>query len=377
MRTLNMVEICDLYMVGLEAILKLVASLPLLVSIVLYNIEWRKYRDELLLFLQFAWSSLYLIVFIDGLSVVFQSEFLFRAKVIPVFPLMLFLEISMSKIMTDRINSVRIAVAASLAVFNIYTAFIPENVDSLIYSNGETSLRAVGSFRTSFLMMTGWISLTYLYYGIMLYKNTSGDLKKYALGNLVGIFMYTVVAFLIYAFHLNWIIPGLQIIPMGLGVLISSYFITKRPELLYSMPFKMQSLMIIQKSSGNMIYSYDWSQNDVNPIHIASLLESISLFGENTMGMGRINLISFENGMILLRPLLNTGFYIVVLCSSYSPSLARGLERFSQQVIDDYQKSLLKGGEQLNAGLLNRANYVHYSEFIKSSFPYIPTVDVN
>lgn len=350
-----------------EVIILFISVIPTYFSVILLYKQYRKYPDYVLLIMTLAWLSYSLHNTVTAISYLFLSKkiWLIRGVLLAIF--LLLVEIGMSYINAGKLNRIRLSLIAILSAALSYSLIL-DPVTQMSFPNSDKSLAAAGAYRNISIIAISYIIILYTYYTYKIYKYSDFTLKYFAKINFIGALVLGPLAFITFLSMINRIIPGITEVFFGIGVLISAWAFSKRPELLYVLPFKAIKLIVIKEGSGLAVYDYKWVKDelDVKAPLFSSAVESINSFSRSAIDKGNITEITFEDGILLLQTPKNQGLYYALLATKSSYTLKVGLKNFATMFYSRYH-SLIEAQFVVETSSLKEAD-----ELISQCFPYVP-----
>jgi hypothetical protein len=283
--------------------------------------------------------------------------------------LLLSFELAFSLINSGRTNLVRFALVIGINSFIAYFTITEKSLVTYIYPSGEKSYILTGNLRFMVLLATSYVTLLYLFYAWRIYRNSYDELRKYAFYNLIGTSIFGPASTLVFLLKWNKIIPGIVELLIGVGLLVSSYALMRKPELFHLLPFQAIKLFVIERYSGNILFTYNWEDefDDIPNQLISSALESISQFVNETIQRGDLESIKLSDAYITVKDMRELNVYFVLISTKPSYVLYSGLELFSIYFKNEYQDLILPTN-----GIQETTKFSKADTFISKSFPFVP-----
>ncbi|MCE7733929.1 MAG: hypothetical protein GPJ54_03565 [Candidatus Heimdallarchaeota archaeon] len=352
----------------IEVVVVLLSTIPLYFSFIVLFKQHRRHPDIVLLTMAAAWLCYALYNTLAAIAYFSLSNNLFwiRSFLLAIF--LILVEIAMGYINEGRLHPARFPIISILAVALIYSLFLPNAVLDLEFPNGDKSLGAGGMFRTVSIVALSYAVIIYTYFTYKIYMNSTQELSYWARYHFIGALILGPVAFLTFVVQLNWIIPGITEFILGVGVLISAISLSKKPQLIYILPFKAIKLLVIKQESGLAIYNYMWIEDELD-IHaplFSSAVESINSFSRSAIDKGNIIEITFEDAILIIEAPKNQDLYYALLATKTSYTLKIGLTKFATMFFKTFEK-------QLNSQfVIETSSLTGADDLIREAFPYVP-----
>lgn len=352
----------------LEVIIIFISSIPLFASALLLYKQYLLYPDFVLGIMALAWFNYAVYNFMSAISYLFLSKdiFILRSLLLPIF--LILIEIALSYIGDNQLHPIRFPLVTVLAAAVTYSIFLPNSVNDFTFENGDQSFFIGGVFRIVTIIGIIYAIIVYSYYNIKIYYYSTPELRYWAKMNFLGTIIIGPVAFLTFLTKLNRVIPGLTELVFGIGTLITAAAFSKKPQLLYLLPFKAMKLLVIKEGAGLAIYTHHWTGEDydVKAPLFASAIESINAFAKIAIQQGNITEVKLEEAILMIHIPKNQGLYYALLATKSSYILKSGLERFSSIFYLTYH-SELQSPYLIETSAMERA-----IDIIDICFPYIP-----
>ncbi|MHA2250020.1 MAG: hypothetical protein ACXAD7_06645, partial [Candidatus Kariarchaeaceae archaeon] len=249
----------------IEVYVSLVSVIPVSAAFIVVLLQYisERERNRSLRYLMMAWFGLMLWVIGEVLTYLLLSKLLFIIHIYFFVACAFFVTLLMDSISKERVGSVKIAVMTAVSTLVVFTSFDSGAVKRDTFSGGEDTLAMAGDFRTTTTILSLLMGFIYAYYMAKVYFNAPEQLKFYGMLNLLGGILLGVLPVLFVALELTLTIPGIHLVAISLGALLSSIAFAKEPKLSYILPFKAINITIIQINSGIPVYTHSWSKQEV------------------------------------------------------------------------------------------------------------------
>jgi hypothetical protein len=355
----------------IEVIVVLLSVLPLFFSVAVLYRQHRRYPDFVLIIMTLAWFTYSWYNTLAAISYLFLSKELFwvRSFLLPIF--ILLVETGLGYVNEGRLHPVRFPIVAIMSSIVVYSLFLPEAVVDVEFPNGDDTLAAGGAFRNVSIIVLTYAVILYSYFTYKIMRNANPELKIWARINFSGALMLGPVAFLTFAFRINWKIPGITEFVFGIGVLMSAIAFARKPQLIYVLPFKAIKLLVIKQGSGLAIYNFMWmvDELDIHAPLFSSAVESINAFSKSAIDKGNITEISFDDAILLIEAPKNQDLYYALLATKSSYTLEIGLKNFASKFYEIFEDQLK------SQFVIETSSLMGAESLIWECFPYVPKYD--
>ena len=340
----------------------LVAAVGLIFTITTYYSPQVK-KIKSLFYIRLGFTGFWVFMLLDGLAILFLSEFLGLINGIILFLATIFIIIGVNYTIKESFYSIGLIIAIGLSILLFYVGTQPGAVDIELQS-GYLRVRWVGFFSTLAMILTG-VALYYLFYwGIKTYKHAPFLIKKEASVFFIGIL---IVSPLSLVFYYLYVFEPLFILASGFTMLVGAIIITltiiREPKLLYILPFTIYRI-VVKDRDGHPLYDHDWSESNISESIFTGFLNAVQLMSEEVMHIGGLLDIHLEDGILILK---ESERITVGLVSSKSSKLLRdSVIKFTE----DFEK---KFDRELKRSETEMSHYEGAFELIEkyfSNFPY-------
>lgn len=340
----------------------LVAAVGLIFTITTYYSPQVK-KIKSLFYIRLGFTGFWVFMLLDGIAILFLSEFLGLINGIILFLATIFIIIGVNYTIKESFYSIGLIIAIGLSILLFYVGTQPGAVDIELQS-GYLRVRWVGLFNTLAMTLTG-VALYYLFYwGIKTYKHAPFLIKKEASIFFIGILIVSPLSLL---FYYLYVFEPLFILASGFTMLVGAIIITltiiREPKLLYILPFTIYRI-VVKDRDGHPLYDHDWSESNISESIFTGFLNAVQLMSEEVMHIGGLLDIHLEDGMLILK---ESERITVGLVSSKSSKLLRdSVIKFTE----DFEK---KFDRELKRSETEMSHYEGAFELIEkyfSNFPY-------
>jgi hypothetical protein len=216
----------------------------------------------------------------------------------------------------------------------------------VINSDGLVSYPTMhGRFRIANLIQMGFIVAMLIYVNLRIYFNTPKNLMKYSRINLIGLFLYGVVPFIVQFTDLEHVLPGIANTSIALGVFISTFVLIRKPQIAFILPFKAYRILIVDSDIGLPIFSTEFV-----PIAekfqvgvFSGFIKAIGTLFDFTIDKGQVREIYLDQAVLILHSSNSKPLVSILIADKSSPSLLKAFQAFSEnlfrELLGDYQYS--------------------------------------
>lgn len=355
----------------IEVVVVLLSTLPLYFSFIVLFKQHQRHPDIVLLTMAGAWCCYALYNTLAAIAYFMLSENIFWVRSFLLVIFLLLVEVAMGYINEGRLHPVRFPIISILSVALSYSLFLPNAVLEVEFPNGDDSLGAGGTFRSVSIVALSYAVIIYSYYTYKIFVNSTEQYRYWARYNFIGALILGPLAFFTFVIRLNWIIPGITEFILGVGVMISAVAFSKKPQLIYILPFKAIKLLVIKQESGLAIYNYMWIKDELD-IHaplFSSAVESINSFSRSAIDKGNITEITFEDAILIIEAPKNQDLYYALLATKPSYTLKIGLTKFAKLFFESFENKL---DSQF---VIETSSLVGADDLIREAFPYVPRLN--
>jgi len=340
----------------------LVAAVGLIFTITTYYSPQVK-KIKSLFYIRLGFTGFWVFMLLDGLAILFLSEFLGLINGIILFLATIFIIIGVNYTIKESFYSIGLIIAIGLSILLFYVGTQPGAVDIELQS-GYLRVRWVGLFGTLAMTLTG-VALYYLFYwGIKTYKHAPFLIKKEASIFFIGILIVSPLSLL---FYYLYVFEPIFILASGFTMLVGAIIITltiiREPKLLYILPFTIYRI-VVKDRDGHPLYDHDWSESNISESIFTGFLNAVQLMSEEVMHIGGLLDIHLEDGILILK---ESERITVGLVSSKSSKLLRdSVIKFTEDFGKKFDRELKRSETEMS-------HYEGAFELIEkyfSNFPY-------
>lgn len=353
-----------------EVIMDMIAIIPMFVANLLLLSVYKKHKNTFMFYYMVIWGSYILFWFFQFLTYLFLSEDLFKISEFFLIIAFTFIAFAFDYMNEERLQPFTNIVITSLNMVNLYILITTPIAEALISPNGDKSLSIIGDFRVSIAIAGLISSYILLRNSFKMWRKSPDSVKYWSLVNLIGVFIFTIVPLVLFMLEITLKIPGINSIPFGLGVLISSFAIYKSPKMIYVLPFKAIKLSVIQDDTALTIYSHDWNETAkyVHEGMYSSIFEGIRGYSSEILQVGKLKEIKLDEGKILIEHGNIHGIYFTLFAKKSSKTLLNGLKKFAERFGETYGQEI-RMNKQLDTLSINSEKA---DEMVQEIFSFIP-----
>jgi hypothetical protein len=346
-----------------EAIVDFVLVVGGLAFTLITYIKTKPKKIASLNYIRLAIFNFSVLIFIDGLSVIYVSKTLSIISGFILIPLTLSFIIGVTYITKESYYSYGFIVVVGLSVLFVYFGFQPNAVDIQI-QGGYIRLPWLGLFSDIGTLLSVIIELYMFYWGIKTLRNAPFLIKKEAYLFFFGIFVGSVVAIVFYILHLFdpfYLLISNFAILTGLIVITVSAMI--EPKLLYILPFTVYRIMVKDRD-GYPLFDHDWSKSEISENIFTGFINAIQLMSEEIMNIGGLLDIQLKDGILILHESEN--ITVGLITSKSSKLLRSSVANFTRDFENKFEKILMEGNNDMK-------EYESAHELIEKHFSNFPS----
>lgn len=352
-----------------EVLLHFLGSIPIFASSYLYYRVYVIYPEKALRFFSLAWLFLSFWVLATSVSYLFLNPVIFLYKSIFIIASAICFELAISIISKGKIMIPRLGFVFVVSTMIAYFTYTNDGYERIINS-GAVSYVLVGPLWNMVFIFTTYIVIVYGFYAYKIFQNSPSRLRHYAILNLIGAILFFPISAIFFFLSVENEIPrGIAQFIFGLGILVSTYGITRKPQLLYVLPFQTNKLIVIDQFTSTSLFSYSWVMDDTDHSDelLSTAFEGLTTFITNTMEKGRIKEINLVNSTIMTQTIPDLHVIVMLIATSPSYMLHSGLNHFCTRFAERYGTILPNLGV-----IVELTPFMDASELIEESFPYVP-----
>jgi hypothetical protein len=347
-----------------EVIIDFITGTIFLISATISCIKSRIMRVKPLLFFGIFLFFMALYFFIEALSFLLMDLFLARIYSILIFPATIFLIIGIDYETKETINIGKISLTCSLGFIGVYLAFQPNSVQTTI-EGGYPTIIWIGDFEIIAILMVLLPLLLALQWGLSIWIHSPKKMRKKANVFFLGIILMSPITFILYL--LTVVSPIFVIfadISLCIGMMITIYIMIKDPKILYILPFRAYSIVVIHGSAGFPLFYHNWSEPVIDQDLFTCVLSATERMTTEVLMRGGVNSVNLEQGVLILekRKYITVG----LLASKVSKFLRDCLSDFAEQFEKRFATELTQAPNELH-------HFTAAIELIDKTFAYIPS----
>jgi hypothetical protein len=343
-------------------------ALTFFAAIIIYR-QQLKNPDKALIFMSLTYIFLGLYLLFNGLGYLLLDKNISMIKNLFLVLISIFITMTMNLMIYGKLQSPMLPIISFFSAFAIAVYMLPisENIQPMVYDNGDPSLQNVGINRLIIAVLFLYIIILILNFSLKIYRHSPLSLRRNAslffFGNVI-----IAIAALTFFTGLSLVIPGIVELLVSTGILVSSIGLILAPQILYVLPFNAIKLSIINSYSGISVYNYYWrgNLNESSDQLFGAAFMAITNFMQESVGEGGIQEVKLDDATMTISKSANQAFYYVVIASKPSYVLKKGLELFAKEFNRIYGELLSK---ESNYDFQQFQNADH---LIPLCFPYIP-----
>ncbi len=217
---------------NLEVINYFVAAVLILISAFIIFREYKKVKHRFHLFLLVIWVLFSLYVTLAGISLLYLSIELFKWVEIFMIPIGFLIIYVLDSINRGTLGPIKMLIFGISSTGLIYSLLCPNAAISITLASGSPSFQTNGDYHIWLSIFSAQIAILYFTFCLMIFIQSPKILKKKAFITLLGGSFFGIFSFIFYITRLTKEIPGITMLSIGIGALISSLSFALEPELL-------------------------------------------------------------------------------------------------------------------------------------------------
>lgn len=217
---------------SIEVFILLISDLLVLISFFLIFREFRKTKNNFFITLMSTYGAVFFSIFFRMMSILLDSPFLFKMHILAIIPGTFFGILVIDKINRFSIDPYKTLFFGICATGVIISLFSTDSVEKVELLSGDFSFNPSNTLNIWVLILISITNIYLSYYIVIIYKRTPKNLKNNTLLFSIGSFVFGFITLLLYIFRVPKYIAGLEMIPLALGILISSIALQKSQEII-------------------------------------------------------------------------------------------------------------------------------------------------
>ncbi|QEE16732.1 hypothetical protein DSAG12_02562 [Promethearchaeum syntrophicum] len=209
----------------------LAAFLMLISGTIMFR-EYLKVKHRFHYLIVIIWDFVFLYMALGGVALLIQSRELFKWEILILIPATLLLIYVLDSFYRGSLDPIKTLLFGFSAAGVIISSLSSEAIKPIFLASGSPSFQTNDVYHTWLSIFTAQIALLYFVFCLMIFIKAPKSLKKKASLTLLGGFFFGIFSFVFYITRLTKILPGIMMISIGLGALISSLSFALEPQLL-------------------------------------------------------------------------------------------------------------------------------------------------
>ncbi len=347
-----------------EIIVDIITGTILLISATIACIKSRKMRVKPLLYFGLFFIFMSLFFYLEAISFILIDVLLARIYSILVFPATIFLIIGIDYESKETVNITKISLTCGLGFIGVYLAFQPNSVQTTI-EGGYQTIIWTGDYRIIAITMVLIPLILAFQWGLNIWSHSPKELRKKTNIFFLGIILMSPVNFILYLFTLvNHIFIFFADIALCSGMIITTYILIKDPKILYILPFRAYSIVVVNSTAGFPLFYHNWSEPLIDQDLFTCVLSATERMTTEVLRRGGVNSVNLEQGVLILEKRQN--ITVGLLASKISKFLRDCVSEFAEQFEIRFETELSQDPNELH-------HFSAASELIEKTFAYIPS----
>lgn len=347
-----------------EIVIDIITGTIFLISATISCIKSRRMRVKPLLFFGLFLIFMSLYFFLEALSFILMDLLAVRIYSVLIFPATIFLIIGIDYESKETVNISKISLTCGLGFIGIYLAFQPNSVQATIEGGYQTIIWR-GDFAIIAILMVLVPLILAFQWGLTIWMHSPKKLRKKTNFFFLGIVLMSPVTFILYLFTLvNPIFVIFADIALCIGMIITTYILIKDPKILYILPFRAYSIVVVHSTAGFPLFYHNWSEPLIDQDLFTCVLSATERMTTEVLMKGGVSSVNLEKGVLILekRRYITVG----LLASKISKFLRDCISDFAEQFEIRFETELTQSPNELH----------HFNaafELIDETFAYIPS----
>jgi len=287
---------------------------------------------------------------------------IFVSQVLGILCLVIFIEYTSH----ERINTLRISIFLVISIFYIIFPIIFNSIEII----PDYGLHVIGASRLIQIITFSFYSVIYFWWGYTIWKQSPNNLKKNATILFIGCIILSFLSAVFYGLGSIFLFfNGIAFISNAIGVLIIVVSMIKEPKLMNILPFKVQSLTVIDANSGIIMFKKNWmkEKNVVNDDLLSAVIQGFSNIFDNVINIGKIEEIHLNKAILLIAQKEKYPVLFALIATKSSKALRSSLDNFANKFLKEFKEFLDNPNEV--------AQFSTAKRFIEEIFYFIPEYD--
>jgi hypothetical protein len=359
-----------------EAIINLIACIPVVVSIWSLGSEYLHTKNRQLLILIAGWVSMFFYMLLEAISYIIQSKALYQFRSITTIGIGISVILWLDSINRDAIDPIKLSIFTFLSGFAGWFLFQPNAILDYTFPNGEPSYQVAQQYVPMVIIITVFPGVLWIYFTIKVFVNSPIYLKKYAMLFLISSLFIIAIPIVVVAIRFTLLLPGIDAFFMGIGALMMTIVFLKTPQLGYVLPFKAVKVAVLGSNNNILLYLHKWASLPVDsktqpPITpeledemFSGMINGINFFIKETIQRGEVREITTDQAVLLVHHHEQHPVMFVLLSTKSTRSLRNAFRFFVKEFVQEYSQYFYQP--------YKKSYYETGSKLIDKCFPFIP-----
>ena len=287
---------------------------------------------------------------------------IFVSQVLGILCLVIFIEYTSH----ERIDTLRISIFLVISMLYIIFPIISNSIEII----PDYGLHVIGVSRLIQIITFSFYSVIYFWWGYTIWKQSPNNLKRNATILFIGCIILSFLSAIFYGLGSNILFfNGIAFISNAIGVLIILVSMIKEPKLMNILPFKVQSLTVIDANSGIILYKKNWMKNSnvVNDELFSAVVQGFSNIFDNVINIGKIKEIHLNKAILLISQQEKYPVLFALIATKSSKVLKSSLDDFANKFLKEFTEFLDNPNEV--------AQFAEAKRLVEEIFYFIPEYD--
>jgi hypothetical protein len=178
------------------------------------------------------WILVFLYITLGGIALLIQSIELFKWEILIFIPATLLMIYVLDIVNRGSLDPIKTLLFGFLAAGVLISSLNPDAIISISLASSDPSFRTNGDYHIWISLFSFQIALYFFVFCLMIFLKSPKPLKKKAALTLLGGSFFGVFSIIFFITRLTKIIPGIMMLSIGAGIIISSLSFALEPQLL-------------------------------------------------------------------------------------------------------------------------------------------------
>ncbi len=363
-----------------EAIINIISAIFMLIFILILVKRYKAYHNQAVKILIIGWTAMFLFVSLEAISYILYLRELWRWHNLLLYVMGFALLIWIDNISRDSIEPIKLVVYSVIVGLGIRSMVEIDNVQEYYFENGDPSFGMTGDLVIWIVFANIYVALWWVLITGKIMKSSPKYLKRYSVLLFIGSILYSIVPMILVALRITTQIPGIDMLPIMIGIAITSYIFVQKPQIGYILPFKAIKLAVVGSQNNLLLYLHKWAissterdsavaskQEEIEDSLFSGLVLGISLFVKKSIQRGEVREITTDDAVLLIHQHKEHPILFVLLATKSTRALRIGFQDFIKSFVSEYSQYFYTS--------YNKSYYNKAFIQVDKSFPFVPYRD--